>query len=217
MRKLFQYILVYSDPSVCILNISDLYDEGPSGCGLFAISSVLAMANPMVLTRSCLEIRYGVSNAKAHSAHMWQGPCQGMIAIPAVALTSLTSRPQKNYVIPATGAGEIAYMTNSLSFLTKLTCRCIAVCLMDHMQHVGEATSLLVFEVAFAVADADSDVYDFFRVTEFHLDQISSIVREQILGASEIPITCSDIRTYPAFNDGYIDDLPWTTREIAKN
>lgn len=139
-------------------------------------------------------------------------------------------------------------MANSLSFFTKLTCRYIAVCLMNHMQYVGEAINLLVFKVAFAVTDADtcgvgekislygrtiacagpqiiaskgvgrgaSDVYDFFRVTEFHLDQIFSTVREQILGASEIPITCSGIRTYPAFNDGYIDDLAWTTREIEK-
>lgn len=46
-------------------------------------------------------------------------------------------------------------MANSLSLLTKLTCRCIVVCLMNNMQHVGEAMSLVVFKVSFAVADAD--------------------------------------------------------------
>lgn len=52
------------------LNVSDLYDEEPSGCGLFAMLSELGMAKPMVLTKFCLEIRDGVRRAKAHAAHM---------------------------------------------------------------------------------------------------------------------------------------------------
>lgn len=46
-------------------------------------------------------------------------------------------------------------MTNSPSLLTKLTCGCIVVCLMNNMQYVGEATSLVVYKVSLAVMGAD--------------------------------------------------------------
>lgn len=54
--------------------------------------------------------------------------------------------------------------------------------------------------------------------TSFALPQIRSTrhpqLRENKFSAtSEIHITCSSGRTNLAFNDGYIDDLPWTARE----
>lgn len=82
MKKLVHYM--YSDLSGWILNVSDLYDEEPSECGLFAMLSELGMAKPIVLARFCLEISYGVRSKGARCAHVWQGSCQGVIAIPVV-------------------------------------------------------------------------------------------------------------------------------------
>jgi hypothetical protein len=42
-------------------------------------------------------------------------------------------------------------------------------------------------------------------------------VRKQLSALSETPITCSDGRTNLAFNDGYIDDLPFTARVDGKS
>lgn len=47
-------------------------------------------------------------------------------------------------------------MTNSPSLLTKLTCGCIVVCLMNNMQYVGGGGRLaLVYKVSLAVMGAD--------------------------------------------------------------